>query len=548
MRLPRRNPPAAEPSTSHTQPGQPPDSREKYAAGKSVKHQRANAVGWFRYQRCEVRKRCKVIGRQRSTARSSAAAANPLTNPATEPNATQNVAPPKSTKSSPSRRLQYEICAYCGAVQLRTYDSSHWSYPTCWNCGNVFSEGAAPSESPSGESTASPSTALSGTSPSSSAAPAPGAEPRSLGWEPTFPASTGGSGPARIEAPSPPTNATVPATNALAEVDATLKKLDLGDIAFKVPERLPLREHATVILLLSPTQNAAQLKTILRRETAAGEKVESAERIQISGLMEAKLVGPAFAIRAITPEEPQLVSGKEPTEWKWDVTPKQPGQQSLHLTINAIVKYDGANRPRTVRSFDRTIQVEVPAGFSLVSGLAKQKWMIVALIALAIVALGFLSWRLSSRGFSKPPSTTAPAPACDQDLFVSYSRRDQKQVLALTKLLERRGFKIWIDQHRLDGASLWPKEVTEALLRAKVFVLVISKASIVSQNVIRELSLASEESKTILPLQLEQVEIPSSIRYQLAGIQYLVLNPRNPQENADQVIRTLSKLGVMQSQ
>jgi hypothetical protein len=321
--------------------------------------------------------------------------------------------------------------------------------------------------------------------------------------------------------------------------------LDLGNIAFKVPERLPLRQHATVVLLLSPTQNAAELIATLRQETAAGEKVESAERIQISGLMEAKLAGPAFEIRAITPEEPQMVSRTEPTEWKWDVTPKQPGQQSLHLTINAIVKFDGANHPRTIRSFDRTIQVEVPAGFSLVSDLAKQKWMIIALIALAIVALGFLSWCLSRRGRSKPPSTTATVPVGAQDLFVSYSRRDQKQVLDLTELLEQRGFKVWIDQHRLDGASLWPKEVTEALLRAKVFVLVISKASVVSDNVIRELSLASEESKTILPLQLEQVEIPSSIRYQLAGIQYLVLNPRNPQENADQIIRTLSKLGVM---
>jgi hypothetical protein len=356
---------------------------------------------------------------------------------------------------------------------------------------------------------------------------------------------TTGTPPTTSASPSAAPSGSAGLTNALEEVDATLKKLDLGDIAFKVPERLPLRQHATVVLLLSPTQSAAQLTATLRQETAAGEKVESAERIQISGLMEAKLAGPAFEIRAITPEEPQMVSRTEPTEWKWDVTPKQPGQQSLHLTINAIVKFDGANHPRTIRSFDRTIQVEVPAGFPRVSGLAKQKWMIIALIALAIVALGFLSWRLSSRGRSKPPSTTAAAPAGDQDLFVSYSRHDQKQVLALTKLLEQRGLKVWIDQQRLDGASLWPKEVTEALLRAKVFVLVISKASVVSNNVIRELSLASEESKTILPLQLEQVEIPSSIRYQLAGIQYLVFNPRNPQENADQIIRTLSKLGVM---
>src|SRR5206468_4693132 len=142
-----------------------------------------------------------------------------------------------------------------------------------------------------------------------------------------------------------------------------------------------------------------------------------------------------------------------------------------------------------------------------------------------MVATGFLGWRLNRRSRSKPALTTPPTVAGDQDLFVSYSRQDQKQVLALTKLLEERGFKVWIDQYRLDGATLWPKEVTEALLRAKVFVLVVSKASVVSANVIRELSLASEESKTILPLQLEAVEIPSSIRYQLAGIQYLVLNP-----------------------
>ena len=269
----------------------------------------------------------------------------------TPPTPSSSSTSPKPTKSRRIETMLYAVitCPNCGKIYQRT----GWRDYICPYCGANLDEIV------SGKPTVSGSAAPPGTSASPSAAL---------------------SGSAGL-------------TNALEEVDATLKKLDLGDIAFKVPERLPLRQHATVVLLLSPTQNAAQLTATLRQETATGEKVESAERIQISGLMEAKLAGPAFEIRAITPEEPQMVSRTEPTEWKWDVTPKQPGQQSLHLTINAIVKFDGANHPRTIRSFDRTIQVAVPAGFSRVSGLAKQKWMIIALIALVIVALGFLSWR-----------------------------------------------------------------------------------------------------------------------------------------------------------
>src|SRR5205807_1475427 len=129
-----------------------------------------------------------------------------------------------------------------------------------------------------------------------------------------------------------------------------------------------------------------------------------------------------------------------------------------------------------------------------------------------VLGLALLGWRWQRPVPPKESLTTSPRNDGDQDLFVSYSRHDQKKVLAVTKLLEQYGFKIWIDQHRLDGASLWRKELTEALLRAKVFVLVLSEASVKSDNVIRELSLASEESKTILPLQLEAVEIPASIR------------------------------------
>jgi hypothetical protein len=352
-----------------------------------------------------------------------------------------------------------------------------------------------------------------------------------MGVEPTFEMAT-------PKNPSP--------ANSIEAVDAALQKLNLGQIAFKVPEVLPLKQHATVVLLLSPTQSAGELTATLRQETAQGEKVESAH-IQISGLMEAKLIGPAFAIHAITPEEPQMVSRTEPTEWKWDVEPKTAGNQDLHLTINAIVKFDGVNRPRTIRSFDRVIRVDVPASsFSVLAGSGRIWGLTMLLVLIGAGAIAAVTWRRRRQATGSDHPRTAARVALDEahDLFVSYSRRDQTRVLALTKLLESRGLKVWIDQHRLDGAAHWPKEVTEALIGAKVFVLIVSEASVKSDNVIRELSLASEEAKTILPLQLEAVEIPSSIRYQLAGIQYLILDPRSPEENINQIMRALTKLGV----
>src|SRR5439155_18739744 len=44
-------------------------------------------------------------------------------------------------------------------------------------------------------------------------------------------------------------------------------------------------------------------------------------------------------------------------------------------------------------------------------------------------------------------------------------------------------------------------------------------AAFESHNVVKELSLASEEKKHILPVELEQVELTHEVKYQLAGLQ-----------------------------
>ena len=49
--------------------------------------------------------------------------------------------------------------------------------------------------------------------------------------------------------------------------------------------------------------------------------------------------------------------------------------------------------------------------------------------------------------------------------------------------------------------------------------LSISPNSTESENVVKELALASERKKPIIPVYLEAAEIPETMEYQLAGIQ-----------------------------
>jgi hypothetical protein len=63
-----------------------------------------------------------------------------------------------------------------------------------------------------------------------------------------------------------------------------------------------------------------------------------------------------FQITAITPEV-QAVSKIQETEWKWEIHPKKEGKHKLHLTLTALLEIDGRSTPRTIRTFDKVIDL-----------------------------------------------------------------------------------------------------------------------------------------------------------------------------------------------
>jgi len=133
------------------------------------------------------------------------------------------------------------------------------------------------------------------------------------------------------------------------------------------------------------------------------------------------------------------------------------------------------------------------------------------------------------------------------DIFISYSRENQQQVVTLVEYLRGQGLNVWMDETDIHGATLWTKEIVEAIRACSLFILAISRHSTGSKNVVKELALASEREKIILPIYLEQCDIPETMEYQLAGIQNIALHTLDKAKAYEFVHQTIRRLGVGQA-
>jgi hypothetical protein len=191
----------------------------------------------------------------------------------------------------------------------------------------------------------------------------------------TRPPPKGNGGSGTSAAPGHPVGGTGRAPASATDVDALLARMEFGNIAFNVPQELNVKETALIQLLLSATTALDELQ---RELTAPGTGVGA--HVKISERMEARLTGPEFDITTITPET-QAVSRQVNTEWKWEIKPRRVGTHALHLTLSALVTVDGETTPRTIKTFDRDIVIEItPAQRAAAFIAANWQWLWAAIL------------------------------------------------------------------------------------------------------------------------------------------------------------------------
>src|SRR5512141_657733 len=86
------------------------------------------------------------------------------------------------------------------------------------------------------------------------------------------------------------------------------------------------------------------------------------------------------------------------------------------------------------------------------------------------------------------------------EIFISYSRRDQEFVTRLASDLNAQVAGVWFDQSAIQLGEKWHDEIIEGIHDCKAFILVLSPDSMESRYVREEVNKALELGKTIFPV------------------------------------------------
>src|SRR5262245_49631054 len=112
-------------------------------------------------------------------------------------------------------------------------------------------------------------------------------------------------------------------------------------------------------------------------------------------------------------------------------------------------------------------------------------------------------------------------------VFLSYARRDQEFADRLVTALEGRGVNVWVDRQDIPGGAAWEAAIGEAVSVSSAVLVVLSPASVTSEYVPKELSLAEKYDRPIVPILYESWEGAADaaavkrVEFQLAGLQYV---------------------------
>lgn len=106
---------------------------------------------------------------------------------------------------------------------------------------------------------------------------------------------------------------------------------------------------------------------------------------------------------------------------------------------------------------------------------------------------------------------------CRPDVFISYSSKDQEIADKIANHLMREGFQAWIATKDIKEGS-YAKQIMQAIRDAKVFLVVLSKNSINSEQVKNEIDRAFNRVKDgmiIVPFIIDNAEMDDECQYYL---------------------------------
>jgi hypothetical protein len=106
-------------------------------------------------------------------------------------------------------------------------------------------------------------------------------------------------------------------------------------------------------------------------------------------------------------------------------------------------------------------------------------------------------------------------------VFISHSSKDSKTATAICTALEARGHECWMSSRDIKPGENFQGTIVRAIREAGVMVLVFSANANNSDEIKKEMALASQSKKMVIPVRAEDVLPSEDFTYELATRQWI---------------------------
>ncbi|HWA63698.1 MAG TPA: toll/interleukin-1 receptor domain-containing protein, partial [Caulobacteraceae bacterium] len=109
----------------------------------------------------------------------------------------------------------------------------------------------------------------------------------------------------------------------------------------------------------------------------------------------------------------------------------------------------------------------------------------------------------------------------DAQVFISFASQDHKVAQTLCQALEARGFKCWISSRDILPGENFQVAIVKAIRSVRLMLLVFTASSNDSEEMNKELALASQRKLAVVPLRIDDVAPNDAFRYEFATRQWI---------------------------
>jgi len=128
-------------------------------------------------------------------------------------------------------------------------------------------------------------------------------------------------------------------------------------------------------------------------------------------------------------------------------------------------------------------------------------------------------------------------------VFVSYSRGTPYFAENIKSFLESNGLAVWLDLDDIPGGAVWEQTIIDAVEESFVVIVVVTRQALGSQWISREIEVAKQQKRSIIPLIMERMDNLDEALKKLgvAGFQYIDFVRQRKIGAEDQLLKTIER-------